>query len=147
MELTINSLFEVKNIESRIAAKNNRILQLRAIAEKTTVSFEGGGGSGISDKVGKGASSIADLEKEIESEKSELVETEKAIRKIIMRIPDSRYRQLLEEKHLNGYTFERISCNMHYSYVHVCYNLYPQALREFQKELIEFKKTACYNIN
>ncbi len=49
---------------------------------------------------------------------------------VIGRVEDTRLRELLTQRYINGLTWEKVAIEMHYSYKHVTHELHPKALRE-----------------
>jgi hypothetical protein len=48
---------------------------------------------------------------------------------VIGRVEDTRLRELLTNRYINGLTWEKVAEEMHYSYKHVTHCLHPKALR------------------
>lgn len=69
----------------------------------------------------------------IDSRIDELYAIKQEILSVINKVDDSVLRTLLVEKYINFHTWEQISCDMNYSYVHVVHNLHPKALDEISK--------------
>lgn len=63
----------------------------------------------------------------------ELYAIKQEILSAINKVSDSTLRTLLIKKYIKFYTWERISCDMNYSYVHVVHNLHPKALDVISK--------------
>ena len=68
----------------------------------------------------------------------ELYAVKKEILSAINELDSSTLRTLLIARYINFHTWEEIAVEMNYSYVHVVNNLHPRALREIEKQLIEF---------
>lgn len=101
-------------------------------ATSTAPSMQGGApviGS-ITDKTGRGAANVADLDREIEAEEKALNELLSSIRRTISQVPDVSERNLLTYYYVCGYTWEQTAVEMAYSYSHVVSNLHPSALRK-----------------
>ena len=82
----------------------------------------------ISDKVGKNAAAIADIEHEIEEECESLRMIRRDIRATISQVRSGSLRRLLTYRYICGFTWERIAVKMSYSYKHVVHVLHPRAL-------------------
>jgi len=48
---------------------------------------------------------------------------------VIGRVEDTRLRELLTQRYINGLTWEKVACEMNYSYKHVTHVLHPKALQ------------------
>ena len=122
------------NINSKIAQQQ----RLRELATCVSPSSEGGGHSGVSDKVGSIVAKIADLDAEISAEINKLVDVQRDIMQTIGKVDDERLRIILTERYINCWTFEQIADDIHYSYMQT-FRLHGQALVAVQN-VIE-----CYN--
>ena len=114
-----------------IRCKQEELEQLREDATAISPSTEGGHTDGnISDKVGRKAPAIADLEREIEEEKAAARLLRRDIRRSIAALSSGNLRRLLTYRYICGCTWERVAVKMDMSYVHVVHRLHPKALRQ-----------------
>lgn len=145
--MTDNQLMDLKNdpkgflmkgrqIHNKIEAKLERINRLRQIAESVTAEIKPGGGFGggtPSSKTENCIVNIIDLQNEIKDEIYELVSIETAIKQAIDMIPDvNNTRMLLELRHLNYYSWEKVAECMGRSYRWVL-ALYERSLEFFRQ--------------
>lgn len=128
-------LQQYRTLDMEINSKLDQLAELREKAEK--VSSSGGGSSGgqISDKVGRTAAKIVDLDNEINRDIDRLVNLKREIEAAVGKIPNETYRILLIMRYINGKTFEQIAVDMYYSYKWICI-LHGRALKAV-KEYIE----------
>lgn len=84
----------------------------------------------ISDKVGRKAAEIADIEREIGEEIEAARVLRHDIRSSIAAISSGDLRRLLTYRYICGCTWERIAVKMNYSYFHIVHRLHPRALAE-----------------
>lgn len=130
----------VKDIRCRQA----EIEQLREDATAISPSASADHTAGnISDKVGRKAPEIADLEREIEEEKAAARLLRRDIRRTIGAVSGNEMRRLLTYRYLCGFTFERIAVKMGKSYYHVVHRMHPHALRLVGDTDFE-KNKKCY---
>lgn len=83
----------------------------------------------ISDKTGRGAVSIVELDEVISAEIQNLKQLLTEIRSTISKVQDANERNLLTYYYICGFTWEQTAVQMSYSYVHVVKNLHPAALK------------------
>ena len=131
----LKSHFEINNL---INMKLEQIAELRALAEKITVSpFSESHSKGTyTDRVGRTAARIMDLENEINDEIDKLVEVKIKIHETISAIPDGVQRTVLERHYLLHEPFEKISDKVGYSPRHIT-RLHNQALAALEKSRTE----------
>ena len=111
------------NINSKIAQQQ----RLRELATCVSPSSEGGGHSGVSDKVGSTVAKIADLDAEINAEIDKLVDVQRDILQTISKVSDECLRIILTERYIHCRTFEQIAVTVNYSYKQTC-RLHGKAL-------------------
>lgn len=90
-------------------------------AEKITAAWSdvpGGGDRG--DKVQTGAIKLAELRDMLNEKRLELLKIRVAIEMAINGVEDGTQRRLLRLRYIKGLTWEKISVEMNYSYVHTC---------------------------
>lgn len=90
------------------------IRTLREKAESTTPNLDGlPHGSGVSDKVGKAAAEIADLEVQLLEEKAESFMRLAKIERVIFNL-QGRDRQLIQLKYIDGKSWEEVADALNY---------------------------------
>lgn len=122
-----------RHINSYIDCKLEEIAQLRDKATRLspTAMFDRGGN--VSDRVGRTAAKIVDLEREIDGEVDKLIEIRDEIANTISQIDDIDIRTVLEYRYINGLSWRKIAVKMHYTEKHVTGFLHRKALREIEK--------------
>lgn len=130
-------LLQGRNMQSRIAAKRERIDSWRRLAESITVTLKPDGGSSSGgykqSLVENAVCSIIELENEIALEIKALADIEKDIGEAIaVFIKDDRHKAVLEMKYLNGYSWRRIASKLYYGEDWVC-RLHGAALQEMKR--------------
>ena len=128
-------LSRYRRLSAYIDCKLDEIEQLRSIATRLTPTAMFDRSGNVSDKVGRTVAKIVDLEREIDGEVDELVKLREEITETISKINDARLKTLLTMRYINGYKWEKIALNMHYSYSSLTYYLHPRALQEVEKIL------------
>ena len=125
-------LMQVVNIDQQINSKLEQLGRLRALATHTTSTFSDmpkshNNNSRLEDTVLK----IIEMEHSIDDEIDKLVDLKAEVRQQISLLPDARCRLILEEKYLNGETWEGIAADLGYTVRNVQI-LHGKALQEFQ---------------
>jgi len=118
-----------RHINSYIDCKLEEIARLRAIATRLspTAMFDKNGN--VSDKVGRTASKIVDLEREIDRQIDELIVFHNEIIQTISSVPDIEIRTMLEYRYINGWSWQKIATKMNYTRDHLTGYLHRKALR------------------
>ena len=131
-------LMQYRDAVRRATAAQDHLSELRAIAERITPSYNGGGGSGTKtgDRLGTAVAKIVDAETRVDQEITMLIATEREVEQKINAVDNSILRKLLYERYINGKTWEMIAVMLHYSHQHVVHVLHPKAL-DAVKHLIE----------
>ncbi len=126
----LNQHFEINN---EINSKLEQIAELRRLgASAPSPIFSESRSVGThSDRVGRTAAKIADLENEINEEIDRLVDLKSRIREIVAAIPDSMQRTILERHYLLGESWEKIGEKVGYSTRHVT-RLHNQAIERLE---------------
>ncbi len=124
-----------RTLNSYIDCKLEEVAHLRDLATRLTPTKMFDHNGNTTDKVGRTVAKIVDLEREIDREVDELVEMRKEIEETISKIEDERFKTLLTMRYINGYKWEKIALEMHYSYSSITYYLHPRALREVEKHM------------
>lgn len=94
------------------------------------------GGRGAPDRLADAVAKIVDLKAEINRDIDRLVDKKRDIAAKLGKLTDRRYYAVLFRRYLLFETFEKISCEMNYSWRRV-HDLHGQALEAFQRVLDE----------
>ncbi|MDL2324048.1 DUF1492 domain-containing protein [Ruminococcaceae bacterium OttesenSCG-928-A16] len=126
-------LRQARSLKVIIDGKTERIAQLREIAAGTTSTVSDmPKGGGEQDKLGAIVATIADFAAEIAADTIPLVTIQRDIQRTINKIPNQKYRDVLELYYLNGWRWDKVAEQMHYSPQHI-YRLHGIALSAFEK--------------
>ena len=119
-------LSQVRFLDERITCKLADAARLQDMATRITpiLREDGVSGGGAPDRLADAVAKIVDLKAEINRD----------IAAKLGKLTDRRYYAVLFRRYLLFETFEKISCEMNYSWRHVC-SLHGQALEAFQKVL------------
>lgn len=117
-------LSQYKYLDAEINLKQEEKKRLEELAE-STASANYPGGSGVSDKVGKGAGNIVDLQKEIDNLKA----LKSNIEGVIKAVENPKYRLILTMKYINCKRWSDISNVMHINDKKWLYKLHKRALK------------------
>lgn len=114
-------LMSHKEIDDSINLKLEELAQLRAVAERCTVriSNESRPVGTHSDKVGRNAARIADLENKIDAQIDELVELKEKIMYLVAALDDDNERIVTERRYILHESIEQISEKLGYSPRHI----------------------------
>lgn len=127
-------LLSHKHLDEKINLGLDEIAHLRALAERASVRL--GGGSRPkgthSDKVGKYASKIADLEKKIDREIDRLVSLKERIIDIAASLEDDTERSVIERHYILHENFTDISEKLGYSIRHIT-RIHNRALEKLEQ--------------
>ena len=114
-------LEQYRTLDAEIESKREQIERITAIATKVSPSSDGLSFSGdVSDRVGKAAAKLVDLEKEIATDIEKLASLKAEIRTQISAIHLSAYRYILEEHYFNFKSFDAIGEKIGYSRMQIC---------------------------
>ncbi len=114
-------LEQYRTLDAEIESKREQIERITAIATKVSPSSDGLSSSGdVSDRVGKAAAKLVDLQREIASDVERLVALKIEIRTQINSIHLPAYRYILEEHYFNFKSFDVIGEEIGYSRMQVC---------------------------
>jgi|GEM_PF-806523 len=110
-------LSQYRMIKNGIELAEEQRRYFHALATKINVSIDNAPGStAISDKVGKNAAKIVDLEMEIQDKIAEHIALYSEIQRTISRLPKMQHRQVLEAVYINGYNLMQAAEKIGYSY-------------------------------
>jgi hypothetical protein len=129
-------LQQIRTLDNAIKAKQSEIYKLECLATNTTVPTdrEAVQTSGISDKVGSLCAKIADLQKEIEQEKTIFIEQQQERIKVLelLRAEDALLYFILHRRYVSCCALKEISKEICYSYDYTR-ELHGLALKKIQK--------------
>ena len=131
-------LLEYARLQEDLIELTEDIAALESLATGTTASIDGMPGSGrTGDKVGTGASRIADKKRDKERLIAAIIAQREEIRQLVRSLTDPRHRRLislryLEMEHGRLRTWERVAESMHYDVDWVRGGLHSQALDAVQ---------------
>ena len=119
---------ELLRRSARIDALHERQRHYIALAERMTASYSGmPGGRRQASRVEEYACKAADLARELDRRIDEYVDLVREAERLISRLPDERYRDVLTYRYLNGWRFPRVARAMGYERKYI-YRLHEQAL-------------------
>ena len=125
-------LSRAKKLETEI----NNLLALKETTMdkmlKITQTYDGDGAQATKDP--HKFDRLVEINNQIDAKIDLLVDTRKEIFDIIYKIEDSRFRQILLERYIAGWTWEQIAVSIHYSYKQTI-RLHGFALMEIQRLL------------
>ncbi|MBQ9483760.1 MAG: hypothetical protein IJU82_06170 [Ruminiclostridium sp.] len=132
-----------KEIDDDINLKLEEIAQLRALAERCTrrITDMGGNTGTPSDRVGKNAVKIADLENRIDARIDELVDLKDKIMYFVSALEDDGERVVIERHYILHESFEVIAEKLEYSTRHVM-RLHRSALDHLEAHFAEIMMSA-----
>lgn len=127
-------LEQATGIELRIRSLEERIMRCREYAERITPSYSNSaGGTGLCDKISGNVAEEIDLEKTLSELRNEFKGFEKRVTLEIHRIRNNTSATLLEEKYINGATWEEITDKLGYKDCdYVRKELHNKALKDFE---------------
>lgn len=106
-------LMQARKLNASINAKLERIMQLRALAEKRTGHYGEHTKGGTTDRYDI-VTRIIDREHELDREIDDLLLLQSEIERVIASVKDETQRTILELRYLNYLTWEQISERIHY---------------------------------
>ena len=129
-------LKQVKYCDTQIDRKLEERQRLWELATKVTSTLRSDAASGGSDqdKLGGAMAKIADLDREIDKDIDGFVELKKEIGAVIDKIPNSDFVKILDKRYFAYKTWEKIACEMNYTYQWVCV-LHGRALQAVENIL------------
>lgn len=123
-----------REIDRGIDLKLEEIAQLRALAERCTIRITGETRTACaaSDKVGRNAAKIADLEHKIDADIDRLVDLKEKILEIAGTLTDENERMIIERHYILHESFEAIAEKMCYTPRHV-HRMHRSALAHLEE--------------
>ena len=132
-------LSQVRIIDERITCKLADAALLQDMVTRITPILREDGASGCGgapDRLADAVAKIVDLKAEINRDIDRLVDKKREIAAKLEKVSDRRYYTVLSRRYLLFETFEKIACEMNYSWRRV-HDLHGQALEAFQRVLDE----------
>lgn len=138
MMKAITYLNEIKAMDARINAGIAELSRLKTLATKTTsvMGDERVQSSGSQQKMADCVTKIVALEEQITNEIDRYVDYKNEARKLICKC-DNDCIDLLYKRYFEDKSWERISCEMDFTYKYVSGKLHRKALEQLQKYLDE----------
>ena len=124
-----------RDLNAHIDSKLDEISHLRDVATRLSPTAMFNNNGDITDKVGRTAAKIVDLQAEIAEEVNEIVKIRAEIEQTIAAVSDADCRLLLSLRYINGYSWRRIAAKMSYTEDHVTGYLHYKALKLVTKIL------------
>ena len=115
-------LQQVELCDKHINSKLEQVAQLRELATKITATWKQDvvSGGGDQDKIGNAVAKIIDLEEEINTAVDEFVDKKRKVSCVIEQIGNADYIAVLYKRYFEYKTWERIACEMNFTYQWVC---------------------------
>lgn len=108
--MTWNDLKALRHIDEEIEETKDRLIALRCQAESTTAPFNDmPRGSGVSDKVGRIATEIADLLSLYEEDILKQIQLRKELHEYVAGINDAYIRRIINLHFIDGYSWQRVA--------------------------------------
>jgi hypothetical protein len=125
-------LKSIRQIDGQIDSKLSQVMKLRDLAEKVTATLSSQPkGTTVGSRTEDCVLKIWDLERSINEDIDRLVEMKEKAITLINRIPDERYKMILEYRYLCGMTWEKISEKSSYD-IHWLYVLHNESVKAFE---------------
>ncbi len=122
-------LRQYRTLDLRVNVKLTQIEELRSLAVRLSPTARFDKAGNVTDKVGRTVSRIVDLERELQSDIDELVQTGEKIRRAINSLTDERLKVILELRYRNGIRWEKIAFSLNYD-IRQVFRLHGIALRK-----------------
>ena len=129
-------LRQYRTLDLRVNTKLTQIEELRSLAVRLSPTARFDKAGNVTDKVGRTVSRIVDLERELQNDIDELVQTGEKIRRAINSLTDERLKVILELRYMKGDRWEDIADELNYDLRNVYY-LHGTALQKIN-HFIEF---------
>lgn len=128
-------LRQYRTLDLRVNTKLTQIEELRSLAVRLSPTARFDKAGNVTDKVGRTVSRIVDLERELQNDIDELVQTGEKIRRAINSLTDERLKVILELRYIKGNRWDNIAFAMDYD-IRQIFRLHGIALRKI-KDVIE----------
>lgn len=116
-------LRKIELLDAHINNKLSDLHQLRTMVTKitATISPVAVSGSGSQDKLGDAVAKIVDLQTDINKQIDEYVDLKREISAVLEKMDDPDQVKVLHKRYFEYKPWERIACEMKYSFRNVCY--------------------------
>lgn len=133
-------LRKIELLDAHINNKLNDLATLRTMVTKitATISPVAVSGSGSQDKLGDAVAKIVDLQTDINDQIDKYVELKREISAILEKMDDPDQVKVLHKRYFEYKPWERIACEMNYSFRNVCY-IHGKALQSVEAILEDRK--------
>lgn len=129
-------LLQYKSMTAKIATAESELSALRAASEGISSKIDGmPKGSGSRDRLAKLAVQIADREVELTELRAQALAVRDEIVDTLVRLTDPVYHRLLYLRYIQGYKWEAVAIELHYSYQWCNSELHDRALDALQELL------------
>lgn len=127
-------LGQLQRKDAKINSLLARQRRYRELASRCTAVYRDGPGGGqrYTSSTEEYVCKIVDLEHEIDRRIDEYVDTTREIERLILSLEDPRYREVLQLRYINGWSWPRIADEMHYTLDWV-WRLHGRALQEIAR--------------
>ena len=129
-------LRKIELLDAHINNRLNDLHTLRTLATKitATISPVAVTGSSGQDKLGDAVAKIVDLQEEINQKIDRFVDMKREISMVLEKVKDPDQVKVLHKRYFEYKPWERIACEMNYSFRNVCY-IHGKALQAVQEIL------------
>ena len=126
-------LMKIELLDAHINNRINDLRELRSLVTKitATISEVSVSGSGNQDRLGDSVAKIVDLQDEINQKIDKYVNLKREISAMLEQIQDPDQVKVLHKRYFEYKPWEKIACEMGYSYRNVCY-IHGKALQAFE---------------
>jgi len=116
-------LRKIELLDAHINNKLNDLHTLRTLVTKitATISPVAVSGTGNQDKLGDAVAKIVDLQEEINQKIDRYVDLKREISAVLEQVQDPDQVKVLHKRYFEYKPWERIACEMNYSFRNVCY--------------------------
>lgn len=108
-------LWQARKIDNRLQRERRNLEKLRSSVEYHSPSFDGAGGCGEGDKIGRAVANIMERAERVDELATEYVAIYEKIEQMIRIVGNDNLEQLLELRYLHYMKWEYIAARMNYS--------------------------------
>ena len=129
-------LKKIELLDAHINNKLNDLHSLKTMVTKitATISPVAVSGTGSQDKLGDAVAKIVDLQEEINQKIDRFVDMKREISMVLEKVQDPDQVKVLHKRYFEYKPWERIACEMNYSFRNVCY-IHGKGLQAVQEIL------------
>ena len=127
-------LQQIKLCDEYISSKLAEVERLKALALNITSTIKGdvSSGSHSQDKIGDAVAKLLDLQNDINNAIDKYVDLKREIHSVLDQLTNKDYVSILYKRYFEHKTWEKIACEMNYSYQWIC-KLHGRALQAVEK--------------